>query len=255
MTTTDVTAIAIGFFIAMAMGLTGVGGGTLTTPMLLLVLRLKAATAVGTALAFAAIINLMTAPFYMLRSQVSFKTLRWMWLGGIPGVICGGLFLNSLNKRVDQHVLYVILGVTIVSAAILNAYRLLRTAGAGGTGNRPRWLTPLMFPVGLEVGFSSAGAGALGSLSLLGLTSLTAAQVVGTDITFALTLTMIGGGIQVFAGNFNTGILEHLLAGGVFGAFIGGTLAIRIPSRPLKWGLAVWLAGIGVNLVVRGLAA
>jgi len=251
---TDVTAIAIGFLIATAMGLTGVGGGTLTTPMLLLVLRLKAAVAVGTALVFAATINLLTSPMYMLRRQVSFKTLGWMLLGGVPGVICGGLFLNSLNKHVDQHVLYVILGITIVSAAILNVYRLMRTGGAAGTGNRPRWLTPLMFPVGMEVGFSSAGAGALGSLSLLGLTSLTAVKVVGTDITFALTLTLIGGGIQVFAGNYNLNIYEHLLMGGVVGAFVGGTLAMKIPSRPLKWGLAVWLAGIGVNLVVRGLA-
>jgi uncharacterized membrane protein YfcA len=248
------TAIFLGFIIASAIGLTGVGGGVITTPLLILVLRLKGAVAVGTALTFAAIIKFLVAPMYLFRRQVDFKILAFMCLGGVPGVIVGGLFLNKLSKSVDQHLIYLVLGITIVIASALNIYRLLRTKGMAGTGNSPRWLAALMLPVGAEVGFSSAGSGALGSLALLGLTKLDAAQVVGTDICFGLVLSVIGSGIQIFAGNYNGLILEQLLIGGVFGSFVGGFLALKIPSRPLKWALAVWLAGLGIQIFMRGLA-
>ncbi len=248
------TAVFLGFIIAAAIGLTGVGGGTITTPLLILVLRMKGAVAVGTALTFAAIIKFLVAPMYIVRKQVDYKMLGCMLLGGLPGVIIGGRLLVTVSKRVDSHVLYLILGITIVIAAALNIWRLLRFQGLSGTGNKPRWLSALMFPVGAEVGFSSAGSGALGTLALLGLTKLDAAQVVGTDICFGLALSIVGSGIQIFAGNYNGAVLEGLLLGGVIGALTGGFLALRIPSRPLKWGLAVWLALLGVQLFIRGIA-
>jgi uncharacterized membrane protein YfcA len=255
MTSTDLTAALLGLLIATAIGLTGVGGGTITTPLLILVLRMKGAVAVGTALTFAAIVKFLIAPMYLFRRQVDFKILAWMCLGGVPGVIAGGLFLNKLSKQVDQRMLYIILGVTIVVAAALNIYRLVRFKGSSGTGDHPRWLAALMLPVGAEVGFSSAGSGALGSLSLLGLTRLSAAKVVGTDICFGLVLSILGSGIQIFAGNYNGRVLEFLLLGGVVGSFAGGMLALRIPSRPLKWGLAIWLAALGIQLFVRGIGS
>jgi hypothetical protein len=249
------TEVFFGFMIATAMGLTGVGGGTITTPILILVLRLPAAVAVGTALTFTAVTNMLLAPMYMFRRQVNFRVYGWMALGGVPGVVLGGLLLNHLAKNMNHKPIYLILGCTIILAAGLNIFRLIRTIGHAGVGNRPKLLPFLMFPIGAEVGFSSAGSGALGSLALLGLTSLTAAQVVGTDITFGLTMSIIGSGIQLLAGNYDGGVLWKLLVGGVFGAILGSQLALRIPSRPLKWALAVWLAGIGLNLFLRGFAA
>jgi uncharacterized protein len=248
------TAIVLGFIIATAIGLTGVGGGTITTPLLILVLRMKGAVAVGTALTFAAIVKFLVAPMYIVRKQVDYKMLGWMLLGGLPGVVIGGRLLVTISKRVDQHVLYILLGATILIAAALNIFRLIRLKGMSGTGNHPRWLAPLMFPVGAEVGFSSAGSGALGSLALLGLTKLDAAQVVGTDICFGLGLSIVGSGIQIFAGNYNALVLEQLLIGGAIGALTGGFLALRVPSRPLKWALAVWLAFLGFQLFIRGIA-
>jgi uncharacterized protein len=249
-----VTEIFFGFLIATAMGLTGVGGGTITTPILILILRLPAPIAVGTALTFTAVTNMLLAPMYILRRQVSFSTFGWMVLGGLPGVILGGLLLDRLAKNMNHKPIYLILGCTIVFAAALNIYRLLARGGHEGTGHRPRLLPFLMFPVGAEVGFSSAGSGALGSLALLGLTSLTAAQVVGTDICFGLTMSVTGSGIQLLAGNYDGSVLLKLLIGGFFGAFTGSLLAVRIPSRPLKWALAGWLAALGLNLFFRGIA-
>ena len=67
-------------------------------------------------------------------------------------------------------------------------------------------------------------------------------------------ISIIGSGIQIFAGNYNGEILVQLLIGGAIGSFTGGLLALRIPSRPLKWGLAIWLAGLGLQLFWRGLS-
>jgi uncharacterized membrane protein YfcA len=249
-------AILLGFIIAAAIGLTGVGGGTITTPLLILVLRMKGAVAVGTALTFAAIIKLLVVPVYVFRKQVSWKMLGWMALGGVPGVILGGRALVAVSQRVNPHVLYLILGITILFAAVLNIYKLVKATGdATADPEHPRWLAACMFPVGAEVGFSSAGSGALGSLALLGLTKLSAAKVVGTDLCFGLIVSIIGSGIQIVAGNYNGGVLVHLLEGGVVGAFVGGFAAQRIPSRPMKWALAVWLAALGCQLFYRGITA
>jgi uncharacterized membrane protein YfcA len=222
--------------------------------MLIIFLGMPAAAAVGTALIFASIVKLIVAPIYMWRRQVDFRVAGWMLLGGIPGVVGGGILLSRLNTHAGQKWLYLLLGLTIVSAALLNIYRLMRPQAAGGPSRRPRLLALLMFPVGAETGFSSAGSGALGSLALLGLTSLSAAEVVGTGVLFGLVLSIIGGGIQLHYGNFAGAVLARLLMGGILGAFVGTTLAVRIPSRPLKWALAVWLATLGAQLCWRGFA-
>jgi uncharacterized membrane protein YfcA len=223
-------------------------------PMLIIFLGMPAAVAVGTALVFASIIKMLVVPVYMWRRQVNFRIAGWMLLGGVPGVVAGGLFLSQISAHAGQKWLYVLLGVTIVLASLLNGFRLLRPQPATGSGDRPKLLAALMFPVGAETGFSSAGSGALGSLALLGLTPLTAAEVVGTGVFFGLIISVIGGGIQLHYGNFAFAVLLKLLTGGVLGAFVGTTLAVRIPSRPLKWALAVWLATLGAQLCWRGFA-
>jgi uncharacterized membrane protein YfcA len=103
----------------------------------------------------------------------------------------------------------------------------------------------LMFPVGAEVGFSSAGAGALGSASLLSLTSLLPAQVVGTDIAFGFLISLIGSGAHWFSHASNPELLKELIIGGVFGAVTGTLLSVRIPRRPLRFALLIWLMILG----------
>ena len=247
-------AFLVGFFIATSIGVIGIGAGTMGTPLLILVLRMKGAVAVGTALAFVTVVKLIVAPVYLARRQVDYRVLAWMLAGGLPGVILGGRVLIDLGRSVNQHVLFVLLGITIVFAAIFNVFRLLREHLARKEAN-PRWLSALMFPVGLEMGFSSAGSGALGSSALLGLTKLEGGAVVGTGICFGLILSAVGSGMQIFAGNYDAKVFEELLGGGVAGALTGSFLANRIPSRPLKWALSIWLAALGLQLFIQGLSS
>jgi uncharacterized protein len=108
------------------------------------------------------------------------------------------------------------------------------------------------FPIGAEVGFSSAGAGALGSLLLLALTPLTAAEVIGTDLCFGLGVSIVGGVIQLGAGNYDAALLLKLIAGGLCGAFTGSLLAGRIAQRPLRVGLLLVLMLLGCELALHG---
>jgi uncharacterized membrane protein YfcA len=99
------------------------------------------------------------------------------------------------------------------------------------------------------VGFSSAGAGALGTAALLSLTSLTPAQVVGTDILFGFLLSLIGSGAHGFFHGTSSSLLQHLVIGGLAGVALGTIAARWIPKRPLRFALWVWLLVIGSQFI------
>jgi uncharacterized membrane protein YfcA len=244
----------LGFLIAAAVGLTGVGAGTITAPMLILVFHLSAADSVGTALTFAAVIKLVVLPLYLRRKQVGFRILLLLCAGGIPGVLGGVYLLNILNARRHENLLFLVLGATILTMSLFNLYRALRDFSRDTAHDRSRWLPPIAAIIGAEVGFSSAGAGALGSLALLNLTTLTPAQVVGTDMVFGLVVSLIGGGFHFFAGHYNAAILTKLIVGGIAGALTGANLSSIIPARPLRMALSVWLASVGAQLFWKAVA-
>jgi uncharacterized protein len=107
------------------------------------------------------------------------------------------------------------------------------------------------------VGFSSAGAGALGSAALLTLTPLEPAQVVGTDILFGFTISLLGAGAHWLAGTAKIAhggapeLLLRLIAGGVFGAIVGTLLSKRVPRRPLRFAMWVWLLVLGGDFLLN----
>src|SRR5581483_2345187 len=194
--------LLLGFVIALAIALTGVGAGSMTAPILIIFLRVPPAVAVGTALAFGAVVKLACVPIYLARHHVNKRALALMLAGGLPGVIFGGTFLNRLKGGANERILYGLLGSLIAVTAAFHLYRLFRPAPALRPPGRMRWLPWLALPIGAEVGFSSAGAGALGSLVLLSLTSLSAAEVIGTDLCFELGVGLAGSAIQLGAGNY-----------------------------------------------------
>jgi uncharacterized membrane protein YfcA len=246
----------IGFFIALFIALTGVGAGTITVPILVLFLGVPAAEAVGIGLLFATAVKFILVPAQIVRGNVAWRTLGFMLLGGVPGVLIGSLLLRHLVTAGSQNLLNAILGAILVSTAtwqLIFSFRPVREDRQ--RPNRTRLLGALMFPVGAEVGFSSAGAGALGSAALLSLTPLAPAQVVGTDIAFGFVVSLIGSGAHWAAGGTNTTLLWHLIAGGILGAVGGVLLSTRIPRRPLRLALCVWLLILGGQFLVQSYQA
>jgi len=236
----------IGFVIALFIALTGVGAGTITVPILVLFLRVPAPVAVGIGLMFATAVKLILVPAQIARRTVAWRTLGYMLLGGAPGVLVGSLFLQHLVSAGSANTLNAILGAILVGTAswqIVYSFRPMRQNPKAQ--DRSPLLSWLMFPVGAEVGFSSAGAGALGSAALLSLTPLAPAQVVGTDILFGFIVSLIGSGAHWFSHASNPELLLQLIAGGVAGAIGGTLLSARVPRRPLRFVLWVWLLILG----------
>lgn len=236
----------LGFLISILIGMTGVGAGTLTTPLLILLIGVPARIAVGTALIFGAVVKIITSPVYMARRQVDWSTLAFMLAGGVPGVLAGVLLL----KNIDGKLITGVIGATIVVVALFGLFRPVPTH----RHDRKRWLGLIALPIGLEVGFSSAGAGALGALVLLNMTTLSAAAVVGTDLVFGLVLSLIGGGINAAMGTLDYAVLKQLLIGGVPGALLGAYLAGKVPAQALRTGLSVAIALLGASLFYKAIA-
>ena len=158
----------------------------------------------------------------------------------------GSLLLRHLISSGSANLLNAILGAILVTTAawqIFYSFRSVRPS-ANIRDRSPR-LAWLMFPVGAEVGFSSAGAGALGNAALLSLTPLEPAQVVGTDIVFGFLVSLIGSGAHWFTHATNPELLLHLIVGGVIGAVGGTFVSTHIPRRPLRLVLWVWLLILG----------
>lgn len=243
--------LLVGFAIAMAIALTGVGAGSMTTPILILFLRVPPAVAVGTSLAFGAIVKVASIPLYAWRRQVNGRILGLLLAGGVPGVLIGSIALDRMKHGPYQGVLYSMLGAIIVFTASLRLYRTFKPKKTGAVRDRSKWLPWLALPIGAEVGFSSAGAGALGSLLLLGFTPLSAAEVIGTDLCFGLGVSAIGSFIQIGAGNYDGALLLKLAIGGIAGAVTGSMLAGRIAQRPLRVALLLALIVLGCQLALR----
>jgi uncharacterized protein len=235
-----------GFIIAVIIALTGVGAGTVTAPLLILFLHIPAGIAVGTALAYSAAVKLIVAPVQMFRRLVDYRVLAWMLVGGLPGVILGSLFFRHVAHKGEWSFLYWVLGGIIIFSSAWHIFRYFRPGSPGRPQKqRLRLISALMFPIGAEVGFSSSGAGALGTVALLSLTSLSTAEVVGTDLAFGLGVALIGSGIHMLGGTWNAVLLTKMIIGGLAGAIVGTVIAPRVPSRQLRLALSCWLLVLG----------
>lgn len=246
----------LGFIIALFIALTGVGAGTITVPVLMLFLGVPAPIAVGIGLTFSAVVKLLLAPAQIARRNVSWHTLAHMLIGGIPGILIGALALNRFVTAGSNSLLNALLGVVLIATASWQIFFSLRPEHKQAERKDRRFLLALlMLPVGAEVGFSSAGAGALGSAALLALTPLSAAQVVGTDIVFGALLSLLGALAQGLPNGFHFSLdqplLLPMLAGGLLGAISGLLLAGRVPRRPMRFALWLWILVLGGQLVIH----
>ncbi len=265
----------LGFLIALSITLTGVGVGTLSVPLLMLVVGVPATEAVALGLTFSAAVKLLLAPAQIARGHVSWPVLRTLLVGAIPGVLLGSLLLHRLAGSLA--LLNAALGLVLIATAASQIHFHFRpTANNRESAHpaspdsssssdspasssspdspdsphrRPWLLAALMLPVGAEVGFSSAGAGALGSAALLAFTTLAPAQVVGTDILFGAILSLTGSLLHGLPLALRSPLLPPMLLGGVAGSLTGLQLATRLPRRPLRLALWLLLLTLGGQLV------
>jgi hypothetical protein len=243
--------VLIGFVIALVVGLTGVGGGSFTTPALVLLAGISGAEAVGTALVFATIVRLVATPFYFAGKHVHLRYLGIMLLGAVPGLLGGTYLLHAANARRSNPFVLVVIGAMLVVSATLTTLRT-KPWIQPDHGRASPWLAWLALPIGIETGFSSAGAGAMGTLLLFNLTGLSAAQVVGTDLVFGTALASLGSLFHFSFGTISGAALKAMLLGGIPGVLIGCALAPRVPAHRLRKGILVLSILLGFELLVAG---
>jgi uncharacterized protein len=244
--------LLLGFLIALTVGLTGIGGGSFTVPALLLIVGLPAGEAVGTAFVFAGVLRL-AAPFYLLGRQVHSRYFRLLLVGAVPGLVLGIIALRSMSHAGNSSVVIIILGLLLTLSSSVTF--VPRVQNPGFAVKNSHWLPWLAFPIGVESGFSSAGAGALGTALLLNYSEMAPAQVVGTDIVFGLVLATIGSAVHWTFGSISSPILLQLLAGGMPGVVLGCLLARSVPAQKLKAVVATVALLAGLQLVWSGARA
>ena len=251
-----------GFVVGFIVGLTGVGGGSLMTPLLMFIYGISPAVAVGTDLLYAAVTKAGGSWVHARRGNVNWRVAGQLGLGSIPTAIATTLVIHFLNP--DTHILTAIITSTLGVALILTALVLLfreplRDYARRRFSNKPDWserrvaITTVITGIflGIVVTLSSVGAGALGTAVLFFLHSrLSMVQIVGTDIVHAVPLTLVAGLGHASLGTVNWVLLASLLLGSLPGIYLGSNVSSRIPEWILRPVLAGMLILIGAKLIL-----
>jgi len=247
-----------GFLVGLVVGVTGVGGGSLMTPLLVLVFGVAPVTAVGTDLLFAALTKTGGAWAHARRGNVAWSIVGWLAAGSVPASAVTLVFLHLFVP--DPGKLSGIVSVGLGFALILTAGALLfreklhawaaRRAASGPRSASPRRTVALGAVLGVLVTVSSVGAGALGVTVLFFLyPGLAAARIVGIDIAHAVPLTLVAGLGHAAAGAVDWKLLGALHIGSLPGIWLGSALSQKVPERLLRGALATMLILIGGKLV------
>jgi uncharacterized protein len=247
-----------GFFVGMLVGLTGVGGGSLMTPLLVLFFGIAPATAVGTDLLYASITKCGGTVVHAWNRTIEWGVVGRLAAGSVPATIATLLFLNYLGtKSHGAHGLITnVLGFALILTAITLIFRKwmlshLARYSEGLSGWHRTALTVLLGVfLGVLVSISSVGAGAIGVTVLISLyPNMRIAHIVGSDIVHAVPLAFIAGiGHWWFLGSVDWAMLISLLIGSLPGIVIGSLLAAHVPDRVLRPLLAGTLAVVGIRL-------
>jgi uncharacterized membrane protein YfcA len=247
-----------GFCVGMLVGMTGVGGGSLMTPLLILLFGIHPATAVGTDLLFAASTKATGTIVHAAARTVDWTLVLLLAIGSGPATIATLIFLSrfDLQGATAQHVITVTLGgVLLITAMFLIAGRSIRTRYADRLirlGLRTIGLLTIALGVlmGVLVTVTSVGAGAIGVTALLLLhPKMPAGRVVGSDIAHAVPLTLIAGAGHWYLGSIDWGLLGNLLIGSLPGIIFGGYLATRARDAVVRITLASILVIVGIRLL------
>jgi uncharacterized membrane protein YfcA len=260
----DFAFVFAGFFVGLVVGVTGVGGGSLMTPILIFFFGVKPYLAVGTDLLFAAFTKMGGTVNLARQRLVPWRVVAHLSAGSIPAALLTLAVLHVVGpaEAAVQRVMTTTLGVALLLTAAATLYKAVRgrqlprtlPAGQEELATRPRhWSLPLLFgaAIGVLVTLTSVGAGAIGvSVLLLLYPLLPLPRIVGADIAYAVPLTLVAGLGHASLGSVDWPLLAKLLAGSLPGIWLGSHLVTRVPERAIRSVLSLLLAWAGMKLVL-----
>ena len=255
----DAALIGFGLGVGILVGMTGIGGGSLMTPLLILVFGVKPITAVGTDLAYAAVTKTVGGYKHWRQHTVDLRLSTWMALGSVPAAVCGVYALDLLERASGRDFDQLLLAI-LAAALLLTGTATLVRAFLKRLHERERALIPMeprhklaavtlgVF-VGFVLGVTSAGSGALIAVGLILLFRLVPTRVVGTDVFHAAIVLWAAAAAHIVAGNVDFVLAANILLGSVPGVWMGSHWSVRVPANVLRTTLAVVLIGAGMALL------
>jgi uncharacterized protein len=259
----DLAFVLAGFVVGLIVGLTGVGGGSLMTPILIFLFGVKPYLAVGTDLLFAAFTKMGGTVKLARSGRVDWRIVANLSAGSIPASLITLYVLHTLGAASAdvQHLMTTTLGFALLLTAAATLYKALRgakprsvaAAGELAAATRPRhWSLPVLFGalIGSLVTLTSVGAGAIGVTVLMLLYPLLPLpRIVAADIAYAVPLTLVAGMGHASLGSVDWHLLATLLAGSLPGIWVGAHLMTKTPERLIRSLLSVLLAYAGTKLL------
>lgn len=258
-----------GLVVGFAVGVTGVGGGSLMTPILILLFGFSPSAAVGTDLLYAAGTKSFGVWLHGRQRTVDWRIVSLLVAGSVPAALLTIAALHTVGiDETVERIMTLTLSAAVVATALLTLFRQRLMAmvsdravpAAAGADVRRRLRTPITIAgaalLGVLVTLSSVGAGVLGTTMLFLLyPRLPAVKVVGSDIAYAVPLTLVAGLGHISLGTTDFEVLAYLLLGSLPGIFLGTRLGFRLPDRVLRPTIACLLILVGASLLFDNVAS
>lgn len=266
----DLGLVVTGLLVGAIVGLTGVGGGALMTPLLVLFFGIPPLSAVSSDLVTSAAMKPVGSAVHMRHGTVNWRLVRWLVLGSVPSAFAGVLIIQALGAEQEVHdIVQLALGAALLLAAgsmVVKSYlRLAETlrrrrgepaaSPAPPSSMRVRPLPTLLIGIagGLIVGMTSVGSGSLIIIALLFLyPMLTASHLVGTDLVQAVPLVWAAAAGHLIFGSVQPDVAIPLLLGSVPGIFLGAQLSARAPQGLMRRVLSIVLFISGLKMIGLG---
>ena len=255
----DPALIFFGFGVGFLVGLSGMGGGSLMTPLLILVFGIKPVTAIGTDIFYAAITKMVGAWRHLKLKTVKLDLVLWMALGSVPSAIAGVWVIEVLQRQygddLDKDVFAILAAALLVVgvATLVRGFFLMDKIQERDDFEMKRRHKVAAVSIGAATGFvigiSSAGSGTLIGVMLIALYRLSPRRVVGTDIVHAAILLTAAGLAHMVGGNVDYGLAGNILVGSIPGIWVGSNMSVRFPQGVLRTVLGVVLVAAGFTIM------
>lgn len=259
----DPAIVIFGFGIGALVGMTGMGGGTLMTPLLIFVFGVKPVTAIGTDIFYAAVTKTVGGWRHLRMGTVDMKLAYWLAAGSVPAAVGGVWVITILQNRIGEErldsIVYALLGGTLLMVGIITLARALILSNL--IEEREDFVMQRRHKVaavaigmatGFVIGITSAGSGTVIAILLIAIYRLTPQRVVGTDVFHAAILLWAAGVAHWVGGNVDFVLAGNILLGSVPGVIVGSQFAAKAPTSFLRTALGVVLVASGIITVQKG---
>jgi uncharacterized membrane protein YfcA len=259
----DPAIIFFGLGIGVLVGMTGMGGGSLMTPLLILIFGIQPTTAIGTDIFYSAVTKTVGGWRHLRMKTVNMELVKWLALGSVPAAIGGVALVSVIERQVGEDrldsLVYAVLGGTLLMVGIITLARALILRNL--VDERDRFDVERRHKVaavtigattGFVIGITSAGSGTVIAILLIAVYRLAPKKVVGTDVFHAAILLWAAGIAHWVGGNVDFTLAANILIGSVPGVIIGAALSSRAPQGFIRTALGLVLVGSGIVTIQKG---